>query len=498
MLKDKDFPRGIKGRTPEDERATANHWLTPSLIESEVKLRERLTFKPGSILLGTTGDTLIGRADDRHMLTVAGSRSGKGVSAIIPNLLDYPGSALIIDPKGENATITALRRGRGGTDIKAIKDAVQPEAIVLDPYESVRGPAASLRGGFNPLDMLDVEDPVFIDDATQLADMIVISNPKSHDPHFDQSARELIKGLILYVCATREGRARTLIEVNSLLRGSEQNLQSALIAMTKMTALEVGGAISAIAHSFAEKPERERGSVLSTARRHTEFLDSPAMRDVLSVSSFNWKDLKDKSISVYLCLPAGRFATHSRWLRLMIGQALEWMERYAKKPKYPVLFCMDEFPVLGHMQALALAAGQVAGFGVKLWPIIQDITQLKAHYSDNWETFIGNTGVTQWFGNVDQSTLDYLSKMLGRITIPNISLRKTTFDQNMRGQDGKSISWQSVPLMEPHEIAQSFSRQSGAQIIAYAGLQPIALERLEYWRHPFFAGKFCKRPEEYA
>jgi type IV secretory pathway TraG/TraD family ATPase VirD4 len=49
----------------------------------------------------------------RHLLTVAPTRGGKGVSAIIPNLLMYPGSAFVIDPKGENARITAARRGAG-------------------------------------------------------------------------------------------------------------------------------------------------------------------------------------------------------------------------------------------------------------------------------------------------------------------------------------------------------------------------------------------------
>ena len=56
---------------------------------------------------------------------------------------------------------------------------------------------------------------------------------------------------------------------------------------------------------------------------------------------------------------------------------------------------MDEFPILGHMQQIEDAAGQVAGFGVKLWPIIQDLSQLKALYKDRWETFMGNSGVIQ-------------------------------------------------------------------------------------------------------
>ena len=65
--------------------------------------------KAVSFLAAAAGAS-IGWKDDRHVMTIAGSRAGKGVSLIIPNLLLYEGSALVIDPKGENA-----RDNRGAT-----------------------------------------------------------------------------------------------------------------------------------------------------------------------------------------------------------------------------------------------------------------------------------------------------------------------------------------------------------------------------------------------
>lgn len=67
-----------------------------------------------------------------------------------------------------------------------------------------------------------------------------------------------------------------------------------------------------------------------------------------------------------------RMGTHARWLRLMILLALSVMERTNVKPPAPVLFVLDEFPVLGHLQTIETAAGLMAGFGVKLWVIIQN------------------------------------------------------------------------------------------------------------------------------
>jgi len=100
------------------------------------------------------------------------------------------------------------------------------------------------------------------------------------------------------------------------------------------------------------------------------------MQDVLVRSDFKMEDLKRKRTTVYLCLPAMRMGTHARWLRLMILLALSVMERTDVKPPAPVLFVLDEFPVLGHIQAIETAAGLMAGFGVKLWVIVQNVGQL--------------------------------------------------------------------------------------------------------------------------
>src|SRR5262249_27668734 len=127
------------------------------------------------------------------------------------------------------------------------------------------------------------------------------------------------------------------------------------------------------------------------------------------------EDLKSRRTSIYLCLPAMRMGTHARWLRLMILLALTVMERIQTKPSAPVLFVLDEFPVLGHIQAIETAAGLMAGFGVKFRLIVQNVGQLKQHYEKAWETFIANAGALTAFGVVDQESLKVLSDKLGRM-----------------------------------------------------------------------------------
>ncbi len=252
--------------------------------------------------------------------------------------------------------------------------------------------------------------------------------------------------------------------------------------------------VARAANALVMMSEKERSSILSTAIVQTEFLDSPAMKTVLDQSDFSLRDLKDKPTSVYLSLPAGRMGTHSRWLRLMIALTVEAMERHRKVPEHPVLIIMDEFHALGPMRTIERAAGLIAGYGVRLWPILQDLTQLKRDYKESWETFLGNAGLTQWFGINDLTTLEYLSKRLGQTTLDTVSQGELSRDQIMKGFTGQNRSKQIVDLMTPEELGRFFSRQSGRELILWPGTDPIVMERINYDADPLTAGKFDPDP----
>lgn len=128
----------------------------------------------------------LGLNDDRHFVTIAGSRSGKGTSAIIPNLCIYPGSVVCLDPKGENATLTALRRGAGWDSSKGLGQQV----FVLDPF-GVASVPDELRAGLNPLALLDPSSPLVVNDAEMIAEGLIVST-SAEDSHWDETARGFI------------------------------------------------------------------------------------------------------------------------------------------------------------------------------------------------------------------------------------------------------------------------------------------------------------------
>ncbi len=162
-------------------------------------------------------------------------------------------------------------------------------------------------------------------------------------------------------------------------------------------------------------------SVLQVANRNTEFIDSPAMQRCLEASDFQLSELKTRpgGLSVYLCLPQRYMSTHYRWLRMMIALTVTEMEKVRGQPAtgYPVLMVLDEFAGLKRMEVIENAVAQIAGYGVKLFFVLQSLEQLKAVYKDNWETFLANSGLKVFFNLEDHFSRDYVSKLIGETEV---------------------------------------------------------------------------------
>ncbi|WP_166415957.1 type IV secretory system conjugative DNA transfer family protein [Cochlodiniinecator piscidefendens] len=165
-----DLPRGVPNTTAYSDQAPRALWVDPD----EVASHSNWQYDAGKIFLGKSGEQTIGIKDDRHLLTIAGSRAGKGTSAIVPNLLLYTGSVVVIDPKGENARLTAERRGYG----RGIADGgLKQDVFVIDPF-GVSNVDDQYLAGFNPLADLNPVGDDFIDECDAIADALVVQEGK--------------------------------------------------------------------------------------------------------------------------------------------------------------------------------------------------------------------------------------------------------------------------------------------------------------------------------
>jgi type IV secretion system protein VirD4 len=449
------LPRGVLVPRFVADRAPVNYWMSPQELL-------RYAFVPGQIILGKFGGRFLGHLDDRPLVTIAGARAGKTSTVLEPNLYLYPGSMLVLDPKGELSRTARLRR------------ALLHSVYVLDPFGQSGEPSAC----FNALDELNPASRTIADDVASITHALVVDEGDARSRHWNDSARALLKGMILLTLTLSPGECN-LITVRELLSLSyppfvrqlrakdrpqeggqpgeqfyNENrvaVETLLRAMSK-AGERFGGILAGIGNRFLSTPHTERGSVFSTASAQTDFLDSLPLRDISRRSDFRLASLRgDRPTTIYLCLPVGRMESHYRWLRLIVQLACLALEQLGTYPRNrpPILFMMEEFATLGHMEIMERAAAYFPGFGVKLWAVLQDTTQLQRYYQSSWETFLGNAGLVQCFANGDQSTLDYIASRLDK-------------------------------LIKPFELRTAFSRQRFSQLLMFEGERPAAAIRLEH------------------
>ena len=438
-----------------------------AIWQNPAELGDKWTYRTGGVLLGQEGSRLLGRTDARHMVTIAGSRAGKSQTVLIPNLQRYPGPAVVIDPKGELYAATAGHR-------KALGHRV----FLLNPF-NVGGLGSH---GHNPFRELALSENIAAD-AAQIADALIIP-PDKGEAHWTDSARNLITGLMLHALTAAPATA-SIPSLRAQLSDPEA-LGPLFEAMAQNDALE--GIVQNIGRSMLGKCEvnrdgsriftRELGSIISTAAEQTRPLDE--VRPALDRHDFDLAELAGaQPMTVYLVLPAMRIATHHRWLRLFIYQVLASLERRSiPQERLPLWLVLEEFAALGNLRSVEAAAGYMASFGVKLWAVLQDLTQLRHHYPHTWETFLGNSGLIQAFGNVDVTTTKYLSDMLGQTTIEEEKRSFVSSSARDRGDDGIRRDLRSVPLLAPNEIALYFARETGRQLVLVPGQSPVYMQRL--------------------
>jgi type IV secretion system protein VirD4 len=404
-----------------------------------------------------------------HLLTIAPARSGKGSCVIIQNLLLLNRSVICVDPKGENAAVTKRQRATFGP------------VYLLNPFNE-HGMGTHR---FNPLAGLDIHDPNVVSEVAGIAEALIISEAK--EPFFADSARDLVRAIMLHLVATKGSNA-TLPEMRRLLmlpQGDGENDKFGMLIWEMMQSPYPF--ISQPASRF-QHVDRTVQSVISTAAAQTAFLETPPIADALSANDFDMQDFKKGVITLYIILPSNQLARYARFFRLIVVSALDQLTATPGGQKVTML--LDEFAQLGHLSAIETAFGLAAGYNVQLWPFLQDLNQLKDIYKTRWETFMANAGVIQWFAPNDMTTAEYLSRRLGNKTAITTSVSTGGLWAKIGSGSGSNTSKgeTGVPLQTPQDVMAmdttvhgEFFADTKTQILNVAGIElPIRCMRAAY------------------
>ena len=416
---------------------------------------------------------------ENHTLIVARTRTGKGTRVIIPTLLkSLKSSCIIIDPKGENAIISARAR------------AASQHVHILNPWGALSGKFEKLGfspATYNPLDILDAADPNATSIAQELA-AAVCPVEGGKDSFWKGSAGDLLMGVLLYL-AYQPGEQKTLARARQITSMSRKGFTEIL---TKMVAIEAfDGAIRDSADRFMDMAADTYSGITTNLQQSMKFLADPQIKKATASSTFRMSDLTgfggmDRPTSLYIVAPTGKLKTQGTWLRLMIAAAMSTFKSKPEGQGYRCMFLMDEFANLGFIDEMPVEISVAAGHGIDFTLIVQGLDQLKKTYGDSDGTILGNCAF-KWFCNVgDNDTAEYLSKYLGKKTVRTISKGESEghpVGPSGHAQEGKSTTYGEVQrdLLQPSEI---LNLGKNVAILIAPGSLPKYLRPVDYWQLP--------------
>jgi type IV secretion system protein VirD4 len=419
--------------------------------------------------------------EDTHAITFGPSGSGKGTAAILPAILDSR-FVFINDPGGENAAI-AIREWRAkGYEVTIINP------FGMHPEESW----ALSRDGFNPVDILDPRNPQFAAHAELLAEMVTprSGNENGSSQFFKDTGQTFKQALISHIRTARpqgEHHLGTLYELVNLSADGWEKLLEEMQANPVADGL-VAAEAAAMERREAQAPE-EFSAIMSTIQQDLRWLADPLVRQNLKRSDVDFRALKGtdrhgrpvKGCIIAVVLPLEYSETHAAIPRLAMGCAIWTMQR-APLAREKVLFVIDEAAALRKISRFPNWLATLRKYRVVLWPIFQNIGQVKALYGQEWQGFIANCGLRQFLGAADLETAEYIHRLIGEFT---------TESRSVNAEGKASTSETRRPLLTVDEILHF---DNNKQIAFIRNLKPAFLRKTRYWQRAALRGRFHRNP----
>ena len=447
-----------------------------------------------------------------HIEVIAPTRSGKGVSIVLPTLLSWRHCAVVYDLKGELWGLTSGWRKSIGQ--KVLK--FEPTAM----YGSC---------GFNPLEEIRIGTDYEVQDVQNIATMIVDPDGKGLNDHWAKTGHALLVGSILHVLYSDDCKDKTLRGVASLLSTPGQSVRKTFEDMINGPHIkneEVWRArgwedgthpvVAEAAQEMLNKAENESSGVISTAMSFLTLYRDPIVAANTSKSDFKIDDLvnnKDK-VTLYLVVPPSDADRLRPLVRLLINQILRTLTkdkieivngRGISPNKHRLLFLIDEFPSLGKLSIVQTSIAFLAGYGIKMLIIIQDFGQLRSQdaYGHD-ESISANCHVQVFFAPKTIGTGEEISKMAGNQTLLHETESRSGKASSLDGlnQISKSDQYHARPLITPDEAMRLPAAkkekylengeekerivEAGCSLVFIAGANPIFGRQILYFKDETF------------
>jgi type IV secretion system protein VirD4 len=450
---------------------------------NRLEIKERGLLGGEGILLGQLNGDYLCLPGQQGVILSAPPRAGKGVGVVVPNLLNFPGSVIVIDIKRENWEITAGFRQKHGQQV-----------YLFDPLSETGDTAR-----WNPLFYVSDDANIRINDIQRIAEMLYLSET-GKDSFWVNSSRTLFLGITLYLFET-QGATRTLGEVlrqgmsgGTTGEGFVAHWKRVIEDRKKSSHPLSWQCISSIYEVIDLAAQTASGIRKEFTSKLSLWLN-PLLDAATSGNDFDLRDLRKKPTSIYVGVTPDNLDRIRPVLNLFFQQAigLQTRELPEHNPllKHQLLLMLDEFTALGRIPIIETSCGFLPGYNVRVLLVIQTPSQLRSVYGrDGADTIMKTLAGRILFAPKDFADAQEISNDLGSTTVKGKSRSRPMWGT------GKGISTtesdQRRMLLLPQEVKEIGGHK---EIIIYEGIRPILAEKIVYYKDKHFKNRLLSPPK---
>jgi type IV secretion system protein VirD4 len=458
---------------------------------SAIEVRDAGLLGGQGIIVGKYRDKFLTLPGKQSVMLSAPTRSGKGVGVVVPNLLAWQDSAVVVDIKSENWAITAGFRAAHG-------QAVYAWAPFAEDGRSHR---------WNPLSAIRLADRHVVGDTLAIAQVLYPTDVKGSgtEGFFNDTARNLFLGLALYLVETPE-LPRTIGEILRQSSGQgqpiKQHLQGLMQQRMEGCSHPKGPLSDACVDAlmrFLSTSDNTLSSILATLNAPLTVFSDPLVDAATSGDDFSVADVRRQRMTVYVCIPPNRLADARVLLNLFFAQLINLntaeLPEHNPALKHQCLVLLDEFTALGRINILNAAVGYLAGYNLRLVTVIQAVSQLESVYGQHdARTFATNHALQVLYAPREQRDANEYSEMLGTFTQQEKSRGRSSSSGAKGGGSSQSTneSSQRRALLLPQEFKELGVDR---EVLILENCKPILADKIRYYTDPIFMERLMPPPD---
>ncbi len=424
-----------------------------------------------SMLLGTFKGQDVRYSGDSHFYVNGPSRSGKGRGFVMPNLLEWRGSAVVLDVKQENWTFTGAAR------------------IALGQKVYLFAPGSASSHSWNPLDFVRPWPSRATDLMNLAASLIVVSD--KGETFWAETARSLLAGVLGYVTdsATMEGRRniRSALRMFSADVGFKELLDEVIENEPDLNAF-----VTDAFNQHRQRDVKQRPSFEAHITTALKAWNNSLVASVTASSDFDIRELRRRPFTIFIAAPVSDFGSVEPIIRLLIQQIHDVLLRNIPGAEEPhkVVLMLDEFYQFQRLPEIINRAPLVSGYGFRIALVAQNIPQIDERYSKpTREALLGNMDMKLVVAVGDKNTGDVVSDAMGKYYVEREGWGESgAAGFGRRSRQGR---WEAVPLLTSDQLLRLDDAKT---VLTIRGHFSAVLDKLNFYTDK----RFVKRRNDVA